>query len=142
MKLKEIMTAQVVSIAPDETAEVAARRLAHYNIGALPVCTAGGKLCGMVTDRDIVTRCVAANKSPSQTAVREVMTKQVVSADGEMDVSVASHLMGRQQIRRLPVTNDGKLCGMVSLADMACREESVMDAADALTDITANISAR
>jgi len=142
MKLKEIMTAQVVSIGPEETADVAARRLAHYNIGALPVCTAGGKLCGMVTDRDIVTRCVAANKSPSQTAVREVMTKQVVSADREMDVSVASHLMGRQQIRRLPVTNGGKLCGMVSLGDMACREESIMDAADALTDITANISAR
>lgn len=142
MKLKDIMTTSVVGIAPEETAEVAARRLAHYNIGALPVCTASGKVCGMITDRDLVTRCMAANKAPAETKVRDVMTRQVVSADMEMDVSVASHLMGRQQIRRLPVTREGILCGMVSLADMACREESVMDAADALTDITGTISDR
>lgn len=142
MKLKDIMTSTVVGIAPEETVDVAARRLAHYNIGALPVCGAGGKLCGMVTDRDLVIRCLAAQKSPENTTVRDVMTRQVVSADCEMDVSVASHLMGRQQIRRLPVTENGKLCGMVSLGDMACREESMMDAADAMTDIVSNISQR
>ena len=70
------------------------------------------------------------------------MTRQVISAQPEMDVGVAAHLMGRQQIRRLPVTENGKLCGMVTLGDMAVSEDCVMDAADALTDIASNISRR
>ena len=72
--------------------------------------------------------------------VRQIMTGQVITADTEMDVGVAAHLMGRKQIRRLPVTDQGRLCGMVSLGDLAIREESVMDAADALTDISDNIT--
>ena len=54
MKVSDIMTKNVIKIHPDESAEVAARTLTHYNIGALPVCTDDGKLCGMVTDRDLV----------------------------------------------------------------------------------------
>ena len=142
MKVKEIMTSSVVKIPPDEKLEVAARTLTHYNIGALPVCDDKGALCGMVTDRDLVTRCVASNQSPSTTTVRQVMTAQVLSVQPDMDVGVAAHLMGRQQVRRLPVVEKGKLCGMVSLGDLANREDSIMDAADALSDITSNISAR
>ena len=142
MKVQDIMTKHVIGVSPEESVEVAARTLNRYNIGALPVCTADGKLCGMVTDRDLVIRCVAAGKSPAETSVRQVMTSQVTSVKPDMDVGVAAHLMGRQQIRRLPVTENGKLCGMVTLGDMAAREDSVMDAADALTDITSNISER
>lgn len=141
MKVEDIMTRQIIGIGPNESVEVAARQLAHYNIGVLPV-TENGRLCGVVTDRDLVIRCMAANRSPVSTRVRDVMTSQVVSVKPDMDAGVAAHLMGRQQIRRLPVTENGKLCGMVSLGDLACREESVMDAADALTDITAGISNR
>ena len=142
MKVKDIMTKRVICVGAEETVEVAARTLAQNNIGALPVQGADGKLCGVVTDRDLVTRCVASGRQPSQTTVRQVMTKQVVSAQPEMDVGVAAHLMGRQQIRRLPVTENGKLCGMVSLGDMAVSEDCVMDAVDALTDIASNISHR
>jgi len=142
MKVQDIMTKHVIGVSPEESVEVAARTLNRYNIGALPVCTADGRLCGMVTDRDLVIRCVAAGKSPAETSVRQVMTSQVTSVKPDMDVGVAAHLMGRQQIRRLPVTENGKLCGMVTLGDMAAREDSVMDAADALTDITSNISDR
>ena len=142
MKVQDIMTKHVIGVSPEESVEVAARTLNRYNIGALPVCTADGRLCGMVTDRDLVIRCVAAGKSPAETSVRQVMTSQVTSVKPDMDVGVAAHLMGRQQIRRLPVTENGKLCGMVTLGDMAAREDSVMDAADALTDITSNISER
>ncbi len=142
MKVREIMTGAVIKIHPEETVEVAARALTHYNIGALPVCDDKGALCGMVTDRDLVTRCVASNQSPATTTVRQVMTAQVLTVQPDMDVGVAAHLMGRQQIRRLPVVENGKVCGMVSLGDMANREDSVMDAADALTEITSNISNR
>ena len=141
MKVQDIMTRQVVGIEPGESVEVAARQLTHYNIGALPV-TERGKLCGMITDRDLVTRCVAMGRPTTDVLVRDVMTRQVVTVSPDMDTAVAAHLMGRQQIRRLPVVENGKLCGMVSLADMACREDCVMDAADALGDISDNISYR
>lgn len=139
MKVSDIMTKNVIKVSPNESVEVAARALTHYNIGALPVCREDGKLCGMVTDRDLVTRCMAANMPVSTTSVRQVMTNQVMSVHPDTDAAVAAHLMGRQQVRRLPVIENGKLCGMVSLGDIACREESVMDAADALTDITSGI---
>ena len=142
MKIREIMTAPAVQIRQSETVEVAARTMARYNIGAMPVCGADGKLCGVLTDRDLVTRCLAAGRQPEQTIVADVMSGNVVSAQPDMDVAVAAHLMGRLQVRRLPVVENGALCGMVSLGDLANREDSCMDAADALTDICANISAR
>ncbi len=139
MKVKDIMTNQVIHIRPEETVEVAARALAQYNIGALPVCGADGKLCGMVTDRDLVIRCMAANRAPATTTVRQVMTNRVLSVKPDMEMGVAAHLMGREQIRRLPVTENGKLCGMLSLGDIAACDEGGLDAADALQDITGNI---
>jgi CBS domain-containing protein len=142
MKIREVMTNQVIRIHPEETVAVAARTLTHYNIGALPVCDHNGQICGMVTDRDIVTRCLASNRKPENTRVRDVMTGWVVSASPDMDTSVAAHLMGRQQVRRLPVVENGRLCGMVSLGDLAVREQSNPDAADALGDISNNISKR
>ncbi len=141
MKIREIMSSHVIPIDPGESVEVAARTLAQYNIGSLPVCSSDGKLCGVVTDRDLVTRCVAAGKQPGKTAVREVMTGNVTWAQPDMEASVAAHLMGRCQVRRLPVVENGKLCGMVSLGDLAKRETSIMDAADALGDISENVIA-
>ena len=139
MKVKDIMTQPAIHITPGESVAVAARTLTHYNIGALPVCTPDGKLCGMLTDRDVVIRCIAPGKEASKTMVRDIMTGKVESARPDMDVGVAAHLMGRQQIRRLPVTENGRLCGMVTLGDLAKQESSIMDAADALSDIAQNI---
>jgi len=142
MKLRDIMTDSVIRIHPEESVAVAARTLAHYNIGALPVCGNDGRLCGVVTDRDLVTRCLASGRTPENTRVGDVMTAQVVSASPDMETGVAAHLMGRRQIRRLPVVENGRLCGMVSLGDLAVREQSNPDAADALGDISTNISER
>ena len=140
MKLKDIMSQNVISIHPQESVAVAARLLAHHNIGVLPVCSTDGKLCGVVTDRDLVTRCMATNRLPEHTKVQDVMTGRIVSAPSDMDVTVAAHLMGREQVRRLPVIDDGKLCGMVSVGDLAGREESSYDAAEALEGICSNLS--
>lgn len=142
MKVKEIMSTPVVSIAPGESVEVASRMLARYNIGALPVCDSSKRLCGLLTDRDIVTRCLAAGRQPVRTKVREVMTGQVVSVQPEMETGVAAHLMGKQQVRRLPVVLEGRVCGMVSLGDIATKAEENFDAADALTDISQGVSDR
>ena len=138
MEIKDIMSKSVVDVHPNESVEVAARTMTHYNIGILPVCT-NGKLCGVITDRDIVTRCLAANRQPSDTQIRQIMTQQVTTAEPNMKIGVAAHLMGRMQIRRLPVVENGKLCGMVSLGDMAIHEETAIDAGDALADVSSNL---
>ena len=142
MKIRDVMTQSVIPIAPEENVAVAARTLAHYNIGALPVCAANGTLCGLVTDRDIVTRCLASGRSPRLTAVRDVMSGNLVCATPDMDVAEAAKLMGLRQIRRLPVLEAGKLCGMVSLGDLAMEDKTAENAADALTRISSNISNR
>lgn len=142
MKVKDLMTRQVIDIGREESVAVAARSLAHYNVGVLPVREEGGRLCGVITDRDIVTRCLAAGRRPENTKVGEIMTAQVYSAQPDMDTSVAAHLMGRQQVRRLPVVENGKLCGMLSLGDLANHDQSNYDAADAFGEITSSISSR
>lgn len=142
MKIRDIMSDSVIHIHPESSVAVAARALAHYNVGILPVCETDGRMCGLVTDRDLVTRCLAAGRAPEQTRVRQIMTGSVVFARPDMDTGVAAHLMGRNQIRRLPVVENGTLCGMVSLADLANREESNPDAADALGQICSNLSRR
>ena len=142
MKLRDVMTNPVVRIHPDETVAVAARTLTHYNIGVLPVCGNDGRICGLVTDRDLVTRCLASGRSPATTAVREVMTNKVIAAEPDMDAAAAAGLMGREQIRRLPVLENGRLCGMVSLGDLAVQEESCLDAGGALSEISSTLSSR
>ena len=139
MKVSELMTKNVIGISPEESAEVAARMLTHYNIGALPVCGADGKLCGMVTDRDLVIRCMASGKMPSQTKVRTLMTGKIVSVSPDADAANAAHLMGSRQIRRLPVVENGKVCGMISLGDIARREENQDIAAQALNGVTSGV---
>ena len=106
MKVRDIMTNPAIHISPTESVEVAARTLTQYNIGILPVCGADGKVCGLVTDRDLVTRCMASGRTAAQTTVREIMTSQVTSVQPDMEANVAAHLMGRQQVRRLPVVEN------------------------------------
>ena len=142
MKLREIMTNQVVRIHPEENVAVAARMLTHYNVGILPVMGNDGRLCGVVTDRDIVTRCLASGKQPEQTAVKDVMTRKIVAVRPDMEATDAANIMGEKQIRRLPVMENGKLCGMVSLGDLAGRKESREEAGGALTEISSNLSKR
>ena len=142
MKLREIMSQQVVRIHPEESVAVAARTLTRYNIGILPVCGNDGRVCGLVTDRDIVTRCLAAGKSPEATPVQEVMTSRIIAARPDMDTSIAASMMGAKQIRRLPVMENGRLCGMVSLGDLAGNKENNENAGTALREISSNLSSR
>ena len=142
MKLQELMTPNPIWISPETPVSTAARILAKYNIGMLPVCTPQGRLRGLLTDRDIVTRCLAADRDPSRARAETAMTRRIVAGSPAMDAAVAAHLMGREQVRRLPVLENGVLCGVVSLADLARREETEIDASDALGDISGNLSRR
>ena len=140
MKVEQIMSTPAISVQKGESVEVAARVLARYNIGILPECKPDGTHCGLVTDPELVTRGMATGKTPKDTRVEDVMTGRVLTVAPDMEAGVAAHYMGRKQVRRLPVVEAGKLRGMVSLGDLAARDESVMDAADALADITSGIT--
>lgn len=139
MQIKDVMSDKPVTISPDENLAIAARLLSRYNIGALPVCGKDGKLKGLVTDRDIVLRCVAAEEDPNSVRVGEIMTRRVVCVNADDSLDTASNLMSQCQIRRLPVQNNGKLVGMVSIGDLAKAPEYSAQAGATLHEITNNI---
>ena len=139
MKVADIMSGRVVTVNQADPITTAARLMKRHNLGALPVCDDTGRLRGLVTDRDIVTRCVAMDYDPADTALREIMTRGVLTCKSTDDVEKAAASMSREQIRRIPVTEDGKPVGMISLADMARREFYCMEAAAALGSICSNV---
>ena len=135
MLVRDVMTKDVICVRQDDTVSEAARLMALHNLGALAVCTRDGRLRGMVTDRDIVLRCVAQDGDPAQMKVRKVMTRGPVSVSPEDSLKDAAARMAGQQVRRLPVEQDGRIAGMVSLADITRKPELRMEAAGTLSDI-------
>jgi CBS domain-containing protein len=130
------MNPNVITISPDATAAEAARLLSHYDIGSLPVTLPDGRLRGIITDRDIVLRCVAGDGEPYQTNVSDLMTRNVVTISPDADIREAASLMASQKIRRLPVTRNGRLVGILSLADIARSRSCDMEACLALSKIS------
>ena len=139
MKVFDIMSDHTVTVGMAEPVSAAARLLKKHNIGAVPVCDDNGRLRGMITDRDITVRCVASGISPDETKVGDVMTRGVITIQDNAYVGEAARLMADAQIRRLPVCHDGKLVGMLSLADLARNTDCDTEAAAALTEISSNI---
>lgn len=142
MQVKDLMSTHVICVAPEETVQVAARLLSRHNIGALPVCSSDGRLRGVITDRDIVLRCVAAQEDPAKTLVRNLMTSRVISVSPTDDANTATALMAREQVRRLPVTEQGKVVGILCLSDVATRQDFSTEAAACLGSICSNVSPR
>ena len=139
MQVSELMNPSVVTIEPTSSAALAARLISRHNIGALPVCASDGRLRGMVTDRDIVLRCIAAEEDPAQTLVRDIMTRECATVAPGDDCREATRIMSAQQVRRLPVVEGGKVVGMISLSDLARSRRFDMEAAQALCEISENI---
>lgn len=138
MEVRELMTTDVVSITPEESAALAARLLARHNLGALPVCAQEGHVEGIVTDRDIVLRCVAAENDPLNQPVKEIMTSKLETVSPGDPVKKAAQIMADCQIRRLPVVEQDRLVGMISLGDIAKSHNCQMEAAQALEEISEN----
>ncbi len=142
MLVSELMSNNLITISPDEPASLAARLLYRHNIGSVPVCTEDGKLKGVVTDRDIVLRCVAAENDPETTPVREIMTRGLVTINPNADVREAAQKMAEAQVRRLPVVEAGKLVGYLSIGDLAKTHMYDMEASKALSEISLNLRKR
>lgn len=138
MFVRDLMNSAVVSITPEESAALAARLLSRHDLGSLPVCGQNGRLVGIVTDRDIITRCVAAGEDPSRVPVQDIMSRVPVTIAPGDDIHAAARQMAARQVRRLPVVEGGKVVGMVSLGDLARNHRCDTEAAEALSDISAN----
>lgn len=87
--------------------------------GALPICGDDGKLKGMITDRDIVLKCVAAGRDPGQMMARDLASGKPFCVDADANVDAAIDMMEKHQVRRLPVISDHKLVGIISQGDIA-----------------------
>ena len=134
MKVSEVMTTDVQTVTPDQSAREAASFMLRAEAGSIPV-TEGDKVIGMITDRDIAVRGVAEGRGPD-TPVRELMTDHIICARQDDDVDDVARRMSEEQIRRLPVLDDDdRLCGIVSLGDLA-RESRGDEAHEALEGVS------
>ena len=120
MKARDIMSGGVEFIGMDATIQDAAEKLAANDIGVLPICNAEGRLQGMLTDRDIVVKVIAAGKNPATTTVEQVAQgTEVVTIGADDSVDEAIRTMKDHKVRRLPVIDGHKCIGMVSQGDIA-----------------------
>jgi CBS domain-containing protein len=134
MRVSEAMTREVRVATPGQSIRDAAKSMAELDAGVLPVGE-NDRLIGMITDRDIAIRAVAAGKGPD-TPVREIMSTEVRYCFDDEDIDHVAHNMGENQVRRLPVVNrDKRLVGIVSLADVALTKDKNA-AADAVTGVS------
>lgn len=134
MQIKDVMSKNVACINSQDTIEKAAKLMNEYNVGSIPVCD-GKKVVGIITDRDIVLRCVSQCKNTNQ-LVKDFMTINPVTADPSMNIHKAAKMMSERQIRRLPIIDNNNLIGMVALGDLAVEPQLKENAGDALSDIS------
>lgn len=112
-------TTHVVTITPDATAQEAARRMNEHRIGCLVVVEAnGGRVVGIISERDILTRLVAAERDPRTTLVGDIMTRDVATCTVDTPIDDLRQLMRTRRIRHIPVVDATGLCGMVSIGDL------------------------
>lgn len=117
MRVREVMTSAPVSSNPDAKVDLIAKLMLDQNCGEIPICE-DGKVIGVVTDRDIACRSFAVGrKNPLDVTAREIMTRNVYTISPDNDVSAALQMMEENKVRRLPVTENGNLVGIVSVAD-------------------------
>jgi len=134
MKISEVMTRDVQTIRPDQSAQDAARFMLNSDAGSIPV-TEGDRLIGMITDRDIAVRGVAKGFGPD-TPVRELMTGDIICARSDDSIEDVASKMSEAQVRRLPVIDEQeRLCGIVSLGDLS-READSDCASEALEGVS------
>lgn len=120
MNIRQVMTTDVFTCTIDDTLARCADNMRHLNVGSMPVIDSDGHVQGIITDRDITIRAVAAGKDPNQVTVGQFMTPNPVTVLPDVTAQDAANIMAEQQVRRLPVVDqNGTLLGIVSLGDLA-----------------------
>src|SRR5690348_652642 len=139
MKVSDVMTTEVETVQMNSTLEEAASIMKVENVGAIPVVDEDNDLVGIITDRDIVVRCVAEGKDPADTNVEEVLSHELETIEPDVDVEEAARLMADRRIRRLPVCEDGELVGMISIGDLAVKVSQPEASGAALREISQGV---
>ncbi|MCZ7435807.1 CBS domain-containing protein [Micromonospora sp. WMMC241] len=129
----EFMTTRLVTMDGNDTLAAAAQEMRDSAIGDV-VVTDGDNVVGIVTDRDITVRGVAEDRNPATTRLNEITSKDVVTVSQNDDAVAAADLMRTYAVRRLPVIEDGKLIGLVSMGDLAVEREPQSVLADISAD--------
>lgn len=119
MKVSECMCHDVLWVNPTTSVCDCANLMAEHKIGSVPVCDENQKVVGMITDRDILLRTVCSNKNAKTTPVSEIMTTDVCCCDSNEHLNTAEKLMSNNQVRRLPVIENDKIVGILSIGDIS-----------------------
>ncbi len=138
-KCSDVMTRNPVSARPDDSVASVARLMKENDIGPVPIVNDDNskRLVGIVTDRDLAIKVVAAGRDPQTTPVSEVMTTNVITCRDDDDIETALDAMSTQQLRRIPVVDDGNmLLGIIAQADIATRMDSPEKTGEVVKDIS------
>ena len=137
MNIREVMTPNPQCVSPGDSIQNAARIMRDLDTGAVPVVD-NGRTVGIVTDRDIVVRAVAEDGQLNR-PVRDIISSKVICASPEMTTHDAADLMSEHQVRRLPVVENDRLVGIVSLGDLAVKEARDKRIGDTLEHISEGV---
>jgi CBS domain-containing protein len=116
---RDIMTEDAECVAETDTLAAAAKKMADLNVGALPICSKESRLIGVLTDRDIVVRCIAEGGDPKTQTVADLAQGQAITIGADDDAAEILRTMSAKKVRRLPVIDGHQLVGVVALADVA-----------------------
>ena len=122
-KVRDVMSAPPVCMAPGESVSAAAMAMKQHGIGTVLVLT-DGRLGGLVTDRDITVRVLAENRDPRTTRIGDICRGELVVLDPDDDLAEASRLVRDRAVRRIPVLRDGTPVGVVSIGDLALESDA------------------
>ncbi len=118
-QVRELMTPDPEHLSADDTLVTAAQRMRDADVGSLPICDADGQVTGIVTDRDIVVKCIADGGNPSSATVGSIASEMVYTVRPDDQIENALTVMEDHQVRRLPIVENGRLVGMLAQADVA-----------------------
>ncbi|HEX6231424.1 MAG TPA: CBS domain-containing protein [Actinomycetota bacterium] len=139
--VRHVMSEEPKAARPDMTVADAAGLMRSFDVGAIPLVE-GEELVGLVTDRDLVVRVLAHRSEPADVRLGDIATTATITVSPDVQVAVARELMAERRIRRLPVTKDGRLVGIVSLGDIALADASTRAVGETLQEISESESTR
>ena len=139
MKVKECMCGDVCCVKPETKLTEVAKLMEKNRIGCVPVCDSSNYLVGLITDRDIILRSLACDKQAQNTTASEIMTCNVCTCNQDDDVKNAEKKMAKNQIRRIPVVDNNKVVGILTLGDLSRNQDiNVQSICNTLEDICCN----
>lgn len=138
MNIRDIMTTGLSTASPDTSLEEIATMMKNENVGTIPIVE-DEELCGLITDRDIVVRCVAEGHNPADTRAEDILSEDLHVIEVDEDADTAAELMSRHQVRRLPVVENGRLVGIISIGDIAVKEGDDRTSGDTLQGISRGV---